>query len=86
MTFLDPLASVLFALRFSLDQYTDWYNSRARRCFLVRVVAWFCSCRDHAVGVPANAAPLGFTPSRPAPDHFTPNRSSERSASACGSR
>ncbi len=27
MTFLDPLASVLFALRFSLDQYTDWYNS-----------------------------------------------------------
>jgi hypothetical protein len=27
MTFLDPLASVLFALRFNLDQYTDWYNS-----------------------------------------------------------
>ena len=27
MTFLDPLTSVLFALRFSLDQYTDWYNS-----------------------------------------------------------
>jgi hypothetical protein len=27
MTFLDPLAGVLFALRFSLDQYTDWYNS-----------------------------------------------------------
>jgi hypothetical protein len=27
MTFLDPLASVLLALRFNLDQYTDWYNS-----------------------------------------------------------
>ena len=27
MTFLDPLTSVLFALRFNLDQYTDWYNS-----------------------------------------------------------
>ena len=27
MTFLDPLASVLLAIRFSLDDYTNWYNS-----------------------------------------------------------
>jgi hypothetical protein len=27
MTFLAPLASVLLALRFSLDAYTNWYNS-----------------------------------------------------------
>jgi hypothetical protein len=27
LTFLDPLATVLLAIRFSLDDYTDWYNS-----------------------------------------------------------
>ncbi len=27
MSLLDPLAGVLFALRFSLDDYTNWYNS-----------------------------------------------------------
>jgi hypothetical protein len=27
MTFHDPLTSVFLALRFSLDSYTDWYNS-----------------------------------------------------------
>ena len=27
MTILDPLTSVLFAIRFSLDDYTNWYNS-----------------------------------------------------------
>ena len=27
MTLLASLAGELFALRFSLDQYTDWYNS-----------------------------------------------------------
>ena len=27
MTFLDPLSSVLLAIRFSLDDYTNWYNS-----------------------------------------------------------
>jgi hypothetical protein len=27
MTFLDPLTSIVLALRFSLDEYTNWYNS-----------------------------------------------------------
>jgi hypothetical protein len=27
MTLLDPLMSVVLALRFNLDEYTDWYNS-----------------------------------------------------------
>lgn len=27
MTLFGPLASVLLALRFSLDDYTNWYNS-----------------------------------------------------------
>ena len=27
MTLPDPLASTLLALRFSLDEYTNWYNS-----------------------------------------------------------
>jgi hypothetical protein len=27
MSLLDPLAGVLLALRFSLDDYTNWYNS-----------------------------------------------------------
>jgi hypothetical protein len=27
MTLLDPLVGVILALRFSLDQYTNWYNS-----------------------------------------------------------
>jgi hypothetical protein len=27
MTFLDPLSTVLLAIRFSLDDYTNWYNS-----------------------------------------------------------
>ena len=27
MTFLAPLTSVLLAIRFSLDDYTNWYNS-----------------------------------------------------------
>jgi hypothetical protein len=27
MTLLDPLTSSLLALRFSLDEYTNWYNS-----------------------------------------------------------
>jgi hypothetical protein len=27
MTVLDPLVTVLLAIRFSLDDYTNWYNS-----------------------------------------------------------
>jgi len=27
MTLLTPVLGVLFALRFSLDDYTNWYNS-----------------------------------------------------------
>jgi len=43
MTFLDPLISVLLAIRFSLDDYTNWYNSPNAAllfwpCFIVVVL------------------------------------------------
>ena len=34
MTFIDSLTSALFALRFSLDDYTNWYNSPSAALWL----------------------------------------------------
>lgn len=59
MSLLDPLAGVLFALRFSLDDYTNWYNSPSAAllfwsCFaavillIVAVMLWvFRRMRPH---------------------------------------
>ena len=48
MTLIDPLVSVVFALRFSLDEYTNWYNSPNAAIYFWSV---FCTVLLLIVGI-----------------------------------